>query len=226
MKSVPYVPNPRKFINMFKSSTLDPTLEALPVQTGGSPTVFNTTEAVTHIDLQVKRRPRTSSIKRKSKPRKTAQLCRHQLPLPCLCRDPVNTDVTTKETEMTSQLYYHDTAGFMDATDPLLGSNGGLAERYSAFISGNEVDIEGPLLEDIFSTSHPLVNGVDIKIKLWPSKNTFRLQSAKEEYRLVITDIILKLCRLNVDYGLMTSHMEMMKSVTAKYPYIHSDIKT
>ena len=71
MKSVPYVPNPRKFINMFKSSTLDPTLEALPVQTGGSPTVFNTTEAVTHIDLQVKRRPRTSSIKRKSKPRKT-----------------------------------------------------------------------------------------------------------------------------------------------------------
>ena len=138
----------------------------------------------------------------------------------------LNTDVTTKETEMTSQLYYHDTAGFMDATDPLLGSNGGLAERYSAFISGNEVDIEGPLLEDIFSTSRPLVKGVDIKIKLWPSKNTFRLQSAKEEYRLVITDIILKLCRLNVDYGLMTSHMEMMKTVTAKYPYIHSDIKT
>ena len=71
MKSVPYVPDPRKFINMFKSSKLDPSLEALPVQTGGSPTVFNTTEAVTHIDLQVKRRPRASSIKTISKPRKT-----------------------------------------------------------------------------------------------------------------------------------------------------------
>ena len=99
MKSVPYVPNPQKFINMFKSSTLDPTLEALSVQTGGSPTVFNTTEAVTHIDLQVKRRPRTSSIKRKSKPRKTTSTPGHRRKRTTTSKKKTVKRLTTKATK-------------------------------------------------------------------------------------------------------------------------------
>ena len=136
------------------------------------------------------------------------------------------TDVVTKETELTSQLYYHDTAGYMDATDPLLGSNGGLGARYSAFVSGRTVDLQARLCEDIFYAERPLVNGLDLKIKLWPSKNTFRLQSKTEEYRLVVTEAVFKVCKLNIEPSLMAAHEGMMRTTTAKYPYTRSDIKT
>ena len=78
-----------------------------------------------------------------------------------------------KETQLTSSLFYKDTAGQMDQVNPLAegaAANIGLKKRYS-FIKGSKlVDMLGPIHSDIFFQDKYLLNGVNLKLKLIKSK--------------------------------------------------------
>ena len=77
-----------------------------------------------------------------------------------------------KKTQLTSQLWYKDTAGHMDATLDN-GGNSGLAERRMYIAESRVVEMMGWLHVDLFLQDRFLLNGVSIKIRLVRSKDKF-----------------------------------------------------
>ena len=80
-----------------------------------------------------------------------------------------------KKTRLTSEGYYKDTAGFMDDARCKLGENIGLCERFGLVEESKVASFYGPLLADMMQLDCYLLPGVDIHIRLWPSKNDFAL---------------------------------------------------
>ena len=88
-----------------------------------------------------------------------------------------------KQSFLTSELYYKDTAGKMDVADPTLagvGANMGLKNRYSFTKQSHEIDLCGKLHSDIFTMDRHMINGVDLKIKMIRTKNTFCLMASDQ----------------------------------------------
>ena len=90
------------------------------------------------------------------------------------------------------------------------------------------VDLEGPLLLDIFQQPKLLINGVHLGIKLYHSHNAFRLMSdslAPGE-KVQIMDAVFKLCVQRLDNTVLLSHQKMIQDHPAIYPYLRTDIKS
>ena len=100
---------------------------------------------------------------------------------------------------LTSQLFYKDNG--QDTSDAKTGSNSGLFARCTATLGGKIVDLEGPLLIDVFQQPRLLLNGVGIGIKLWPSLDAFRLMSdsLSPVAKVQIVDASFKLCVQRLD---------------------------
>ena len=79
-----------------------------------------------------------------------------------------------KNTQLTSQLWYKDTAGHMDATT-VDGGNTGLNERRRYIAESRIVDMMGRLHVDLFLQDRFLLNGVSVKIRLVRSKDASSL---------------------------------------------------
>ena len=134
----------------------------------------------------------------------------------------------TKETYLGSELYYKDSANYMDDADPQKGGNLGLMERSSFTENGQYVDLEGPLYIDVCQQERFLVNGVQTDVKLIPSSDSFALMSPKGEklYTYEIAEAVLKMCQVKLNPGVMVSHAEVLKKSPALYPYTRSDVRT
>ena len=79
-------------------------------------------------------------------------------------------------TEFQSQLFYRDTVGTLDNTSPTnTPLNQGLIYRNVLGSLSKVFDMKGPLTGDIFKIDKYLINGVEIKIKMWQQKKNFRL---------------------------------------------------
>ncbi len=74
-----------------------------------------------------------------------------------------------KNTQLTSQLWYKDTAGHMDATT-VDGGNTGMVERRRYIAESRIVEMMGRLHGDLFLQDRFLLNGVSVKIRLVRSK--------------------------------------------------------
>ena len=104
--------------------------------------------------------------------------------------------------QLESQLFFLDDYDVED-TDPVSGSNGGLAQRYQFTQQSQVFDMEGPLYEDIFLMNKYLVNGVDIHLKLFRNRAPFCIVSDETtpSYKLEILDVAFKACMIKVDCG-------------------------
>ena len=51
------------------------------------------------------------------------------------------------------------------------------------------------------------------------------ITSASENYQVVIEDAFLRLYRLKINPAILVAHSKLLKTVTAKYPYIKRSIK-
>ena len=103
-----------------------------------------------------------------------------------------------KNTQLTSQLWYKDTAGQMDATT-VDGGNTGLIERQRHIAESRIVEMMGRLHVDLFLQDRFLLNGVSVKIRLVRSKDAFSLMAGGQnpDYKVQILDAVLfarKLC--------------------------------
>ena len=136
-----------------------------------------------------------------------------------------NTDLQTNL--LTSQLFYKDTND-LGSYDVKTGLNGGLFSRYERTKGGRIVDLEGPLLLDVFQQPKLLINGVHLGIKLYPSSNAFRLMSDSmtPTEKVQIVDARFKLCVQRVENDILLSHQKLIQTTPATYPYLRSDIKT
>lgn len=135
-------------------------------------------------------------------------------------------DTNAKSTQLQASGYYKDTAMFMDDPQPLTGGNTGLKERYNLVSMGKTCDLIGPLHHDFFQQDRLLINGVELQLKLWSNRNAFVLTTAAaEKYKIIITDCILKVCKVTLSPGLSLAQAEQLAVTPALYPYEETRIK-
>jgi hypothetical protein len=124
-------------------------------------------------------------------------------------------------------MYYRDNYLNMDANIPASSPvNTALFNRHERSKLSKTIDMEGPLYNDIFQQKRLLLNGVAMSIKLYPSSDAFRLLSNKTDYKIEITDAILKVCYVKVSPGILLGHSEALKIGPARYFFDESVIKT
>ena len=115
----------------------------------------------------------------------------------------LNYDVSAKESQFSSALYYKDTAGEMDSNGSLPATkvlnyktaavppatsqnasvkysspgtgNQGFAKRNQFITNGNQFVLSGPIFSDIFMTDRLLLNMMDLKVELNRSTDDFCL---------------------------------------------------
>ena len=121
----------------------------------------------------------------------------------------LNYDVSAKESQFSSALYYKDTATKMDEAGSLpstktityvTASNGnspdttdtfslpvpgtgnqGFAKRHTFITSGNQFVLSGPIFSDIFMTDRLLLNMLDLKVVLNRSTDSFSLMEIRND---------------------------------------------
>lgn len=128
-----------------------------------------------------------------------------------------------KNSFLTSELYYRDTPGKLDAAQ---NENTGLRKRANLLKnSGYSLELIGPLHADIFSQDRLLLNNVNIKVRLIRSKPEFCLITEDEEFKIEIEKAILKVRRVKVAPSVILGHAAALRKGTAKYPIKRVEVK-
>ena len=160
----------------------------------------------------------------------------------------LNYDVSAKESQFSSALYYKDTATQMDEAGRLPSSetityvkdttnntkdtfslpvpgtgNQGFAKRHKFITNGNQFVLSGPIFADIFMTDRLLLNMLDLKVVLNRSTDAFCLleignTSSPIEPRVHLTDVVLKIRKVKVDQPISDGVERMLKQTPALYP--------
>ena len=129
-----------------------------------------------------------------------------------------------KETHLTSALYYQDTAEQLDSRDETL--NAGFKKRHDHAHQGRVVDMEGRLHCDIFHQNRLIMNGVDVKIRLIPSKSSFNLIGPDETYRSIITHASFFARKIRLNPAVALAQAKALEIAPAKYPVKRVVVKT
>ena len=135
----------------------------------------------------------------------------------------INYSKNTKDYQLSSIGMTPDTANFDSyipgTGDSTSGINSGLIARKRLFGSDGKGsgNFKGVLLADICNQGRLILDGVDIGITLWPSKNEFRLMSALP-CKLIIEDIYLDVCKVQVNKYCMTGHKAGLEISNGLYP--------
>ena len=159
----------------------------------------------------------------------------------------LNYDVSAKQSQFSSALYYKDTAGKMEEAGTLEWSsqtinyknprdqnasvkvyapptgNAGFAKRHQFITNGNQFVLSGPIFSDIFMTDRLLLNMMDLKVVLNRSTDTFSLmeignKSDPIEPKVHLTDVVLKVRKVKVDQAVSDGVERMLKQTPALYP--------
>ena len=104
----------------------------------------------------------------------------------------------------------------------------GLKARYGWFNGKTCVEFMGPLLADICNQDRLILNGVDVDISLFPSRDPFRLITHPDgiECKLAIEEIFLNVCKVAVSPEVMWGHNAALAITDAKYPFQRTDIRS
>ena len=153
-------------------------------------------------------------------------------------------DVSAKQSQFSSALYYKDTAGHMDEVGALASSktlnykntsnsdaseklyvpesgNVGFAKRHQFIKNGNRFVLSGPIFADIFMTDRLLLNMMDLKVVLNRSSDAFSLMDRNDpliEPKVHFTDVVLKVRKVKVDQSVSDGVERMLKQTPALYP--------
>ena len=131
-----------------------------------------------------------------------------------------------KKTQLTSHLWYKDTAGHMDATQEN-GGNAGLARRRRHIVGSRVVEMMDRLHVDLFMQDRFLLNGVTVRVRLVRSKDTFSLMAggANPDYKVCIVDAVLFVRKAVLSPTVQIAHIQALTKGTAKYPLRPVDCK-
>lgn len=132
-----------------------------------------------------------------------------------------------KTSQLTSQLWEKDTAGHLDDNDIDGGGNVGLYKRSLYFARSMTVDMEGPIYHDLFQVDRLILNQVAINVRLTRARPEFYLMTnaASPDFKVLIEDIVLKACKVQINPAVIYGHAEILKSVNAKYPFTKTEVK-
>ena len=128
-----------------------------------------------------------------------------------------------------SAIGFSGESGNFEQTSPTTPPfNHGLKARSLWFKNVNYVEFVGPLMADICNQDRLILNGVDIDIKLWPTRDEFRIISHPEGIpcKLKIEDIYMYVCKVAVTPEVMMGHNAGLEITEGKYPFQRTDIRT
>ena len=121
-------------------------------------------------------------------------------------------------------------SGNFEQTSPLIPPmNHGLRTRYLWFDKESmTAEFMGPLMSDICNQDKLILPGVDVDIKLWPTRDEFRLITHPEGLRckLMVEDIYYNICKVKVSPEIMIGHNAALEISDAMYPFQRTDIRT
>ena len=122
-----------------------------------------------------------------------------------------------KKGHLTAALFYQDTPGYVDTFSG--NANQGLAVRRDFSSKSKVIDMHGRLHTDITAQERYMLNGVDVKIRLTPSKHAFnQLGDGVDNTLSVITHASLFVRKVKCNPAISLSHAKVMEKTTAKYP--------
>ena len=93
--------------------------------------------------------------------------------------------------------------------------------------NGQTFELEGMLNEDVSCLDKYIINGVNVDLKLYPSRSSFVLMSdnPQKEYRIVIKKAIFKCCTMDVGSAVISSHSKtLQEGGMAQYFFNQSQI--
>ena len=137
-----------------------------------------------------------------------------------------NTDMSNSLAQ--GALFFKDVSGEMN-DHRLVGNNKGFNARAELTKRGNIATMEGTIFNDfMMDQSRLLLNGVSLNIKLFQANDNFRLLTPLEEkeYKLVITNAILKVCQVTVHPAMILAHDKTLSETPAVYPFWSSNVKS
>ncbi|KAK2193302.1 hypothetical protein NP493_16g12037 [Ridgeia piscesae] len=114
-----------------------------------------------------------------------------------------------KHSQLTCVLWYKDTADHMDATDT---ANEVLQKRQDYTVGSRVVDMMGRLHVDLFFQDRYLLNGVDIKVRLVQSKDTFALMAggSTPAYKITIVEAALFARKAKLNPSVQMGHIKAL----------------
>ncbi|MES9902423.1 MAG: hypothetical protein ABW168_07040 [Sedimenticola sp.] len=133
-----------------------------------------------------------------------------------------------KSSQLTSQLWHKDVATKMDDTDAAQGLNRGLHIRSKYFKLSKSAEMIGPIYHDLCKLDRYILNQIGITLKFYRSRPEFLLMTNDDspKYAVHIEDIVLKICKVQLNPAVIYGHSEIMKSnVNAKYPFTKTEVK-
>ena len=134
-----------------------------------------------------------------------------------------------KESQLTSVMWYKDTAGKMDERAVVAaGENKGLVKRASFTKSSKVVDMMGRIHSDIFFQEKLLMNGIGVRIRLVRSKDSFSLVSteAAPTYKIKIVRAVLRARKVRISDSVYLAHAKALELANATYPIRRVECKT
>ena len=120
-----------------------------------------------------------------------------------------------KESQLTAGLWYKDTPGHLE--DITGDKNRGLKSR-TRYTTGSQIaDMMGKLHSDLFFQDRYMLNGVDMKIRLVWSKDTFTLMG-EGEFKVRVKEASLFVRKAKLSPAVQMAHIKALERGTAKYP--------
>ena len=127
---------------------------------------------------------------------------------------------------LSAALYAKDSPHFFESLED--DSNRGYKIRHATAAKSHEIDMMGRIHSDIFAQDRYMLNGVDVKIKLTPAKDSFNLLTGDptKGYKTVITDATLVVRKARLNPAIAIAHEKALTRANAKYPFKRVVVKT
>nr|XP_039261897.1 uncharacterized protein F54H12.2-like [Styela clava] len=129
-----------------------------------------------------------------------------------------------KDTQLSAGLWVGDTAGHMDSR---ADENTGFQRRKQISERSRICDMMGRLHLDMFFQNRYLINGVDMKLKLTRSKDSFALIAPdNSNFKIKIQDATMIVRQVKLSPAVMYAHIKAISKGLCKYPIRRCELKT
>lgn len=134
----------------------------------------------------------------------------------------LNYGPAAKKSHLTCGLWYMDTSNKMNE---MTDANKGFKTRKEIVKESNELEMIGHIHGDIFNQEKFLLNGVEMRIKLARSRDSFNLLADEVTPKVNIIDATLMVRRTRLNPSVLIAHSKALATTTAKYPITRVEVK-
>ncbi|XP_048511132.1 uncharacterized protein F54H12.2-like [Athalia rosae] len=133
-----------------------------------------------------------------------------------------------KQSHLTAGLWYDNKNGETDICEPRENDvplMNGFIKRNEIIRNGRVVDLIGHLHCDVFNQEKFLLNGVELRVRLVRSRDSFCLMETEALHTLHILEASLLVRRVKISPGILLAHARTLAKGTAKYPVTRVEVK-